>query len=78
MWQKLNDINNGHTESALLKVFGGWLVRTVITYYPSTGGGVSCSVAQTFVSDPKHEWEDLEDNTTILPRVQPQGAARLL
>jgi hypothetical protein len=60
MWQKLNDIKNGHTESALLEVPGGWIVRTVVTYYSSNGGGTSCSVAQTFVSDPKHEWEDLE------------------
>jgi len=60
MWQKLNDIKNGHTESALLEVPGGWIVRTVVTYYSSTGAGVSCSIAQTFVSDPKHEWEDFE------------------
>lgn len=60
MWQKLNDIKNGHTESALLEVPGGWIVRTVVKHYSSPGGGVSCAVAQTFVIDPKHEWEDLE------------------
>ena len=60
MWKKLNDIKNGHTESALLAVPGGWIVRTVVTYYSATGGGASCAVAQTFVSDPEHEWGNLE------------------
>jgi len=52
MWEKILerdlDCRGG---SARLKVPGGWIVRS----YLWLSGGMA--VAQTFVSDPNHEWK---------------------
>lgn len=58
MWQALNEIAP-EASSHRLQVPGGWIVRTIVKYYQSTGDGAGggCAVEQTFVSDPNHEWK---------------------
>jgi hypothetical protein len=51
VWEKIPDEGiadmSMFIESHRLKVYGGWIVRTVIVK----------SVAQTFVLDPDHHWK---------------------
>lgn len=54
MWEPLIDLDDSIL-SARLEVPGGWIVRTAV-YMDNSAGG-SCTVEQTFVSDPTHEWK---------------------
>ena len=50
-WEKLDD-GQSDSDSHRLKVPGGWIIRTV----SKTFSRESLNVAQTFVPDPKHDW----------------------
>lgn len=55
MWEKIENDSSDSTErsnSARLKVPGGWIVRT--TYH---GYNTGAAIAQTFVADCNHTWK---------------------
>lgn len=56
MWQLISDYDKKAQIQSItdrLQVPGGWIVRTMTSTFPGDGGSF---VAQTFVSDPGHEW----------------------
>jgi hypothetical protein len=51
MWETIEETLHFGVYSSRLEVPEGWIVRTIIT------NEYGNSVYQTFVSDPKHEWQ---------------------
>lgn len=44
------------TNTARMKVHGGWLIKTEL-YFGRNHPGCSCSVAMIFIHDERHEWK---------------------